>query len=179
VGIAAAAAGTLEQLTRELPRAVILVGTCGAYPGSGKRVAEVAVASGTRVVSTAAVLGRGFIPDPVVPRFVANMEITSQLARVAASAPIEVATTLAITTDPELAAVVGTKGGCGVEHLETYGVAAACERLRIPWGAVLGIANEVGPQAHQQWLAHHAETGAIACDVVLSWLEEGAPGLLA
>lgn len=43
-----------------------------------------------------------------------------------------------------------------VEHLELTGVFAACHEAKIPCGAVLVVAHDVGPDAHLQWQANHA-----------------------
>lgn len=177
VGIAASAAGAIEQLLTERPRAVVLVGTCGAYPGSGRAIADVLVARGTRLVSTAAARGHGYMPEPMLARFEASLEIARALGEAASAPPVEVATTLAITSDEELARTLAARTGCVAEHLETYGVALACERLGVRWGAVLGVANQVGPRAHEEWLSHHVRASARACQLVLHWIERGAPGL--
>jgi len=44
--------------------------------------------------------------------------------------------------------------GWQVEHLEAYGVACACAGADVPFLAILGITNLVGPDAHVQWLTH-------------------------
>ena len=41
------------------------------------------------------------------------------------------------------------------EHLEVTGVFAACHGAGIPCGAVLAVADQVGPDAHSEWLANH------------------------
>jgi purine-nucleoside phosphorylase len=46
-------------------------------------------------------------------------------------------------------------GFAAVEHLELTGVFAACHDAGIPCGAALAVANQVGPEAHGQWLANH------------------------
>ncbi|MFM8234189.1 MAG: phosphorylase [Holophagaceae bacterium] len=42
-----------------------------------------------------------------------------------------------------------------VEHLEVAGVFAACHHYSIPVTACLIVANEVGPEGHEQWKTHH------------------------
>ena len=58
----------------------------------------------------------------------------------------------AISTDEELVARLDQ--AWAIEHLETYSVAHACTARGVPFVAVLGIANVVGPQAHPQYLAN-------------------------
>ncbi len=66
--------------------------------------------------------------------------------------PHNVLTTMAVTTDPTLC--LRLCDGWTVEHLEAFGVASACMSAEVPFIAVLGISNEVGSDAHRQWLAH-------------------------
>jgi purine-nucleoside phosphorylase len=42
-----------------------------------------------------------------------------------------------------------------VEHLELTGVFAACHEAGIPCGAVLGVADRVGPSSHSEWKANN------------------------
>src|SRR5262249_24414081 len=91
----------------------------------------------------------------------------------------DVATTLAITTDDDLANLVGDTLSCEAEHLEAFAVAAACARAAVPFAALLGIANRVGASARQEWLRHHLGAGRAATDAVTAWLRRGAPRLAA
>jgi purine-nucleoside phosphorylase len=43
------------------------------------------------------------------------------------------------------------------EHLELSGVFAACHAAGGPGAAALVVANRVGPDAHSEWLANHAQ----------------------
>jgi 3-methyl-2-oxobutanoate hydroxymethyltransferase len=52
--------------------------------------------------------------------------------------------------------------GRGSEADRVVADALACQEAGVPFLAVLGIANEVGPQAHAQWRAHRAEAEAAA-----------------
>jgi nucleoside phosphorylase len=66
----------------------------------------------------------------------------------------------AITTDRTLARRISD--GHTVEHMEAFGVALACKHAKIPFVAVLGITNDVGPDAHVQWLTHRDAAQAAA-----------------
>jgi hypothetical protein len=89
---------------------------------------------------------------------------------------VDVATTLAITTDDVLASRVADAYGCEVEHLEAFAVASACARERVPMAAVLAVANRVGSRARDEWRRHHGAAGKAATDWVAAWLRRGAPG---
>jgi nucleoside phosphorylase len=89
----------------------------------------------------------------------------------------DVATTLGVTVDDRAAGELARATGAGAEHMEAYGVAAACAAVGVPFAAALGVANAVGARAREQWRAHHRDASAAASGVVLDWLGRGAPGL--
>ena len=41
-------------------------------------------------------------------------------------------------------------------------VAMACQQADIPFAVVLGVANDVGPSAHAQWLSHREAAQEVA-----------------
>jgi nucleoside phosphorylase len=92
--------------------------------------------------------------------------------------PVRVATTLAVTEADDLAAALVTTLSCEAEHLEAAGVAEACVQARVPFAAVLGVANRVGAPARAQWRAHHREAGDAAARLAERWLVDGAAGLV-
>jgi nucleoside phosphorylase len=178
IGLAVAAAGTASAIRALAPRCVVLVGTCGVYESRGPDIgiAQVVVASGIRLASTAAVEGRGAFPGPML----VEVEPDASLSRALADDTVRrvgVATTLAITTDDALANRVAHALECEVEHLEAFAVAAACAQLRIPTAVILGVANHVGSRARDEWLRHHLAAGNAATDLVGAWLRRGAPAV--
>lgn len=146
VGVVPAGLATARLLAVERPDAVVLVGTAGAYPG-GPPIGTVVTARRVGLVSGTALLGLGYVPRAPGP-LLADAALTAALALPTA----DVACLVAITTDPALAARVGADWQ--VEHMEAYGVAAACVAAGVPFAIVLGITNVVGPGAHAEWLAH-------------------------
>jgi nucleoside phosphorylase len=89
---------------------------------------------------------------------------------------VDVATTLAITTDDALAARLADHTRCDVEHLEAFAVARACNARSIPLAVVLGVANIVGSGARAEWLENHRAAGDAAGAHVARWLELGGLG---
>ncbi len=165
VGLVAAAATMAARLAAETPSGVVLVGTAGGYPG-GPPIGTVVTARTVALASGTAALGLGYVPmHPPALRAVALPD----LRRAA------VICCTAITSDANLALTLGKQGD--VEHMEAYAVAWACARVGIPFAAVLGISNEVGPDAHAQWKANRAEAQAAAVLAARAWLEAGAPEL--
>ncbi|HEX3344431.1 MAG TPA: hypothetical protein VHS09_07645 [Polyangiaceae bacterium] len=171
IGLPMAAAGAAMQLVEMQPGAVVLLGTCGTYPGSGIAVGEVIAARRVRLVDPSAVQGRAQFPDPMSVMTDTHASSLQALVRVGARAA-DVATTLAVTVDDATAALLPRGTACHVEHLEAYRVAAACAARGVPFGAALGVANVVGSRAREEWRAHHRAAAAAAVDVVLRCVEE-------
>ena len=57
-----------------------------------------------------------------------------------------------------------------VEHLELTGVLAACAAAGVPAGAVLGVANRVGPDAHSEWKRENARVSARVVEAAAPFL---------
>jgi futalosine hydrolase len=174
IGLVEAAVGTAVQLEALAPRAAVLVGTCGAYPGAGLSIGDLVASKSTFLVEPAVVEGRAALPDPMSARLDAHALMISSLAANGARAA-DFATTLAITTDDELAARLAAHAA--VEHLEAFAVATACAAKGVPFAAVLGVANSVGSHGRAEWRAHHATAGLAASSHVARWILAGAAGL--
>jgi len=171
IGLPMAAAGTAMQLVEMQPKAVLLLGTCGTYVGSGVALGEVIAARRVRLVDHSVVQGVSQFPDPM--SIVTDVHPASLQALVRAGArAVDVATTLAITVDDAAAALIARATTAHVEHLEAYGVAAACAARGIPFGAALGVANHVGARARDEWRAHHRTAAAAAVDAVLRCVDD-------
>lgn len=149
VGPIAAAVATGRLLALERPDLLVLIGTAGAYPG-GPEVGEVVVASALGLASTARTLGLGYVPlAPAILNGDPDHSARTGLR------PAKVLTAIAITTDPDLAAKHAE--GWEVEHMEAFSVAFACAAAGVPFVAILGITNCVGPNAHAEWLRNRVE----------------------
>ncbi|GDX78262.1 hypothetical protein LBMAG42_00730 [Deltaproteobacteria bacterium] len=149
VGPIAAAVAAGRLLAVERPDVLVLIGTAGAYPG-GPAVGEVVVASDLGLASTARALGLGYVP--LAP---GDLRGDPELSARVGVRDARVLTAIAITTDPGLAAKHGERWE--VEHMEAFSVAYACAAAGVRFVAILGITNQVGPEAHAEWLRNRAE----------------------
>jgi futalosine hydrolase len=174
IGLVEAARGTASRLHEGRPRAVVLIGTCGAYPQTGLSIGSVVVARSALLVEPVVVRGCAAFPEGMPVRLSTHRPITDALAARGARV-VDVATTLAVTTDDTLATALGECGG--VEHLEAFAVASACAKDQIPFAAVLAVANRVGSSGRSEWRANHEAAGSAAARYVARWIEAGAPGL--
>jgi futalosine hydrolase len=178
IGLPTAAAGAAMKLIALRPRGVVLVGTCGAFEGAFS-LGAVAIARRVLLAEPAVARGEAAYPDPMSTELVADAALAAGLARAGAGAVADVATTLAVTTDDGLAAKLAAFTMCQVEHLEAYGVAAACAAQGVPFAAVLGVANAVGSRGRAEWRMNHRAASAAAIDALVGWIGAGAPGLAA
>ena len=162
VGPVVSAVRTASLLETHKPDRVVLVGTAGVYNGVipvGTAVASARLGMSWGVAS----LGFGYVPRPPAP-----IEADRELLGAVDLPAHNVLTVGAITTDPTLASRLSD--GWEVEHMESFGVALACQEVGIPFLAVLGIANEVGPDAHVQWLTHRDAAQGAARNAIVPLL---------
>ncbi|HXX68634.1 MAG TPA: hypothetical protein VEK07_15710 [Polyangiaceae bacterium] len=175
VGLVAAAAGAARHIDRARPRAVVLLGTCGAYASSNLALGEVIVSRVVRLVEPMVFAGSMQFPDPMRTRIACQDRLCEALARCGAR-PADVATTLGITVDDDAAEIVARSSAAHVEHLEAFAVALACDAANVPFAAVLGVANRVGSRGRQEWREHHQRASAGAVEHAVRWIHDGAVG---
>lgn len=162
IGPVIAAARAAAILERKKPSRVVLIGTGGAYPGGP----AIGVAVAGRLVGLSygvAAMGLGYVPRPPAP--IAGDEDTLNQLNLPRH---DILTSGAVTTDLTLAKRLSD--GWTVEHLEAYGVAVACQNAGVPFTAILGISNAVGPDAHAQWLTYRDAAQDVARAAVKSLL---------
>jgi futalosine hydrolase len=187
IGLPMAAAGAAMQVAEVRPRAVVALGTCGVYAATAGgasdastplAIGDVAAARRVWLLDVGAVLGAAQFPEPMSTAVDANGALADALERAGAKRA-DVATTLAITVDDAMATRIahapmqGVERGSRVEHLEAFGIAAACAARGIPFAAALGVANTVGSRGRDEWRMHHRRAAAAAAEVVLRWLRAG------
>jgi nucleoside phosphorylase len=165
VGLVESAIGATRAIAEVKPRAVIFVGTAGVF-GRGLPLASAVVARRIQLVSTAVLRAQAFFPAPLPT----TVNTDARLRRALRLPMADVACPLAITRTPAAARRLVTTG-CQLETLEAFAVARAAAPL--PFAAVLGLSNQVGPTGHAQWRTHAAAASAAACAAVLAWLARG------
>jgi nucleoside phosphorylase len=152
----------------------VLVGTCGAYEGSGLRIGDVVAAKTVCLADGGVAEGRAAFPEIMRQRLDLSPDMRASLTA-AGAREARVATTLGVTTDDACAHRLAE---CGeAEHLEAFAVASACAAAGVPLAIVLGVANTVGASGRAEWRANHARAGLAATEQVEQWIAAGAPGL--
>lgn len=151
------------------PEAVLFVGTAGCYTkdiafNSAQFCSEVIWTDGDLVT------GRSYLPNARngVVHIGSESLLFSDSGLVAVSTP-------GITTDERLSERLGLVGH--LENLELFGVAEAARGVGVNWGAVLGVSNRVGANAHHEWKENHLEASLSAQRALLNGFLKGRLGL--
>jgi nucleoside phosphorylase len=172
IGAIEAAIGTTRAIAAHRPGRLIFVGTAGVYARGRAAIpiGGVAVAGELQGVSTAALRREGYLPaGPVALRAETSTSLAAVLTAAlgeAGRAPLSVACPLAITRTAALGRLIADATGAELENLEVYAVARAALAAGVEFGAVLGVANRVGPGGHREWLKHHRAVSRAACDLL-------------
>jgi purine-nucleoside phosphorylase len=162
IGAVTAAATTARLLAERPASRVVLIGTCGAYDGR-LAIGDLVAVSTAIATSLDELGGRADRPSLEAARWEATLRLPFPAH--------PVAVTPGITVDPAGAAALARLAAA--EHLEVTGVFAAASAAGVPVGALLGVANRVGPSAHAEWQAHHARVSAALVEALVAAL----PGL--
>lgn len=179
MGAAAAGAATMRRIIQTSPRAVVLVGTCGVYPGQPDwQPHDVVVPVSVRLVDHAAVAGKSMFPDPMWTEMRTHDLLTAGLAAARPRArQVPLASPLALTVDDGLAAQVPSQTGGMVENLEAFSVAHACHLGNVPFAAVLSTTHVVGSHGLEDWRRFGRDAAIVSADVLATWIHAGAQGL--
>ena len=171
IGAIEAAIGASRAIAAHRPGRLVFVGTAGVYARGPAAIpiGGVAVAGEIQGVSTAALRGDGYLPGPVALRAETSTSLAAALTAAlgdAGRAPLSVACPLAITRTSALGRLIADATGADLENLEVFAVARAALAAGVEFGAVLGVANRVGPGGHREWLKHHRAVSRAACDLL-------------
>jgi nucleoside phosphorylase len=169
VGLIEAAAGAARVLEQQKPRALILVGTAGIYPGTKLSIGQAVVAGTVHLASASVAAEAAYYPGPLPAKAEAT-PLGAAIAQAARLSIADVACPLGITRDAAVARQLKRATGAALENLEAFAVARAAAHAGVPFAAVLGIANYVGPEAHAEWKQNGDKAAATACAAVRTWL---------
>jgi len=173
VGLVESAIGTTLLVAQHRPNILLLVGTAGLYPGKTTTIALDQVAIAAKMVLLPEVLpGKHvFLPAILPDRMRSDPALVQALRRKTHLPAADIACPLGITATKKAAGAAAKLSGCRLENLEAFAVARAAAVAKVPFAAVLGIANHVGPAGHAQWKKHAQAAAAAACQAVLAVLE--------
>jgi nucleoside phosphorylase len=172
VGLVDAAVGAARAIAEVKPSAVVFMGTAGLYPGKGAEpaVAQAVAIGKIALLSHATLRSQGYFPGPMCVSVQTSARLRRALARAAALPTADLACPLSITRSALAGRRAARATGCALENLEAFAVARASAAARLPFAAVVGISNDVGPHAHRQWLAAAEAAAAAAGAAIATWL---------
>jgi nucleoside phosphorylase len=179
IGLPIASAAVARGILAVQPCAVVLLGTCGIFPGrSAYRPLDVVVPPRSHLLDVAVLERRAELPTPMQTQADCDAMVSAGLQAAhprAHSAPI--ASSLGRIVSDTLAAGLHAATGCDGENGELFGVATACTAAQVPFAAVLGVTNLIGSTAQKDWAQFQREAVVQAATTLANWLHVGAPGL--
>jgi purine-nucleoside phosphorylase len=159
VGAITAAATTARLIAELKPKRVLFVGTCGAYD-ERFAIGDLIEVSEALSISMEEADGRAYRPSIECVRWPGTLTFAQPLGLPSCT----VAVPAAISKTVEGAKLLAQSASA--EHLEVTGVFAACQGAGIPCGAVLGVADYVGPTAHEEWKANNQRVSNAMIDTL-------------
>jgi nucleoside phosphorylase len=170
VGMVEAGIATAQLLARYRPDFVLLVGTAGVYPGQTNDLGLDQAAIAQRVRLLPHILPGAYLPAIVPTEVRSSPTLVRALRRATRLPRVDVACPIGITATKQAAITASKLSGCALENLEAFAVARAAAVAKIPFTAILGIANHVGPDGHREWERHAKAAAASACRAVIEGL---------
>ncbi len=178
-GPAMAGATTARGIAALSPRAVVLVGTCGVYPGLPQyQPHDIVVSSRVIALDHGVLQGGAEWPTPMMTTFEPSASMVAALtANRHRTHAAPVAAPLALTRSDALASRVTSATGAHVENTDALGVAGAASGASVPFVCVLGVSNIVGSTGRSDWQQFQREAVTQAASAIIAWLHTGAAGL--
>ncbi|HEY2748270.1 MAG TPA: hypothetical protein VGL86_26790 [Polyangia bacterium] len=159
VGLIAAAAGTERAIAEARPERIVLVGTCGVFPGAANAIGSIVIVERALLI----VRPGEYLPAIMTAIAAADAAWAQECARVIGAPLVTAASGVGITSSDKEAQRLGALAA--VEHLESFAVLATAAG-RVAATAVLAVANVVGANAHAEWKANRARAEAAAADAI-------------
>jgi futalosine hydrolase len=168
VGPVNAAFALTRLLAGGLPRAVIVCGVGGAYPGSSLEPGDVACATTETYGDLGAESPEGFLDMtalgfPIGPLTLDLFPCQTRVAFVTCAT--------CTGTDARAAELVRRTGGA-VESMEGAAIVHVARKMGVPVGEIRGISNIAGRRDRASWRLDEAAANARAA--LVAWIESGA-----
>jgi nucleoside phosphorylase len=170
IGLVDSAIGTTHAITSYKPDGVLLIGTAGLYSPTQGQAALGQIALAHRVCLLPD-LGNGkqtFLPSRMKQACTVPRRFVLPFASESGIPCLNVACPIGITRDAKAAQAIARNSNADLENLETYAVFQAARAASLPFLAILGISNHVGPAGHRQWLKYGKQAAAMACKAAIA-----------
>lgn len=168
VGAIESAIGMNHALAIFSPEKVLLVGSCGVYPGVDDiQMGDMICANEVVWADISLLQNQSQLPQSVITRISMQKKVHKNLDTAFQLKPARVAQTAAVTVDDALAARFAQLSQAQVENLEAFSVALATQKSGIPLSICLYVTNVVGSKSREQWREHQGEAAKSIADGVL------------
>ena len=157
VGKVAAAIRTTQLLTARRPDWVLLIGVCGAYPGSGLDVGALCLVGEELLADEGVALADGGFLDlaamglGAIGPFAADPRRTAAAAAVLAAPVVRGATVSSCSGHDALASAIARRSGAAVETMEGAAVLQVCAHFGVPAVQLRCVSNRTGERARGGW----------------------------
>lgn len=174
VGPVNAAHALTLAIVNDTPKAVVVCGVGGAYPGSGLAIGDVACASVEIYGDLGAQSPKGFLDMKALGFAVAALPtpLFNELPMVIRPAPRSVpfVTVSTCTGTSDAAEAIRRRTGGAIENMEGAAIAHVAHLHGIPAGEIRGVSNDVTNRDTSQWRLK--EASAAAQHALLDWLAQ-------
>lgn len=162
-------AATLGQILERHPiSCVLFTGTCGALPSSSLTIGDCVRAKTIYLGDLASLTRDAFFPE-IMPTTITP---TRFLDAPKSLPEMDVFCPLTITQSEAGAGLLQKKFPDGVvENLECFAVAQIAVQRNLPFEAVLGVSNFIGPNGHTEWCTHHTSVSHITQRLIQKFIE--------
>lgn len=164
VGLVNAAISVSNRLKDSSDVQLLFVGSCGSYSDYFPLCSCVCVNAVCQADYLAAT-SRGHIPAASEETIDADPSLRAKLSALADEEAVA-SSTISIADDRDAAQALSEFSGAGVENLELFGLAKACKRSGVAWGALCAVTNYVGPGSGQQWRNNHVSAAQRTAEVL-------------
>lgn len=159
VGKVAATLLATEQLMRTRPAWVLLIGVCGAYPGSGLTIGELCVVAEDRLADDGVGLADGFMGMAALGLgdegpFRGDDERSREIAARLAIRVVAGATVSTCSASDERSRALAERSGAQVESMEGAAVLQVCRHFAVPAVQLRAVSNRTGERGAAGWDLH-------------------------
>ncbi len=152
VGLVSASSRISQLLERHGISRILFTGTCGILGPSPVSIGDVVRAKTIYSGDGETFNGANHIPD-AMPTTVAPTQFLTPQKFIQ---ECDVLSPLSITLSKDGMDALRSRFPDGIaENLECFAVAWNAHQRRIPFEAILGVSNRIGPEGHTEWLEHH------------------------
>lgn len=153
VGLISAASSIASLFERHTITRVLFTGTCGAPLKTALKIGDIVRAKTIHTGDISVWSQDTFIPEIMPTRVTPTRFLTPQNTLHES----DVFCPLAITQSQIAAAILRVHFPTAVENLECFAVAWNAVQRNIPFEAILGVSNLIGPDGHEEWKTNHAK----------------------